>query len=464
MRRFALVGLVVCGLLPGLVLAVFPVAVLPGVALVFESGAMAAGYAAAAAFVGAAIVGFSFSDASTVPSVPSSAPLVARLSPKAEVPTPEGWTPASAPGGDPVPPPAAPSPGYSPPAGAPTAKRCISYFDKYSTPPKWTSSCGSSETYAACENWMRSSGSSQGYQVWCFVNESQEAVSQNWPEGLNVVPVDKQKELDGKCPDGSAPVNGACASDPNQPFPPDGQVVVNAFGGRASVHPRDSGDAGRAGFSLGEGGGFAYKGGGMTGTFAPRPDGSASLVVEVVQPDGKVKKTIYDLESDGSGGYKLGGGSEGYIDGFGSGAGSGVDGSTGDAGSGAGSASCGGFGQPACEVDDSGFSGASAGSGLADSITAMDGVSDTVKAVENGDLGVSWSWLPTLTPGPSVACSPLLFQPSITRGPAAGLGGTYELDICDKLGTVRELIAWFFGLFTVFYVWRKFVNANGGMQ
>ncbi len=57
-----------------------------------------------------------------------------------------------------------------------------------------------------------------------------------------------------------------------------------------------------------------------------------------------------------------------------------------------------------------------------------------------------------------------MFEPAITHGPAAGLGGSYELDICDKLGTVREIISWLFGLFTVFYVWRKFANSNGGMS
>jgi hypothetical protein len=136
-----------------------------------------------------------------------------------------------------------------------------------------------------------------------------------------------------------------------------------------------------------------------------------------------------------------------------------------------GSGSCGGAGQPACAIDDSGFSGKDAKGG--DAVQALnDGQSDWTKKIAgdgsgNGikdgasDPNVDSSWFPNFSPTPSV-CQNLTYQVQIDHGPAAGLGGSAELEICDKLEVVRSIMGWGFYIATAFYVFRTFFRSNGG--
>jgi len=66
------------------------------------------------------------------------------------------------------------------------------------------------------------------------------------------------------------------------------------------------------------------------------------------------------------------------------------------------------------------------------------------------------SFVPSLMPGAVVTCRPLVFSQSITHGPAAGLGGSFEMDICPYLDVVRQIIGWFAWIATVWYAWHTF--------
>ena len=203
--------------------------------------------------------------------------------------------------------------------------------------------------------------------------------------------------------------------------------------------------------------------GGHTATLEALASGHVSIRESKVDSDNKLITTEYVLAPDG-GNMKLDGGSYNNVLNPGGGTGDGSPGAGTGPGSGDSGGSCGGPGQSACEIDDSGFAGADAGTGLDDALSAIDARSDALGDFADSDIGVGWDWLPSLMPGAQLECTALVFEPAITHGPAAGLGGSYELDICDKLGVVREIIGWLFGLFTVFYVWRKFANSNGGMS
>lgn len=80
--------------------AVLPIALVPGVALVFESGTMAASYAASLALIGSVLAYVKFSGDSNNPN----AQLRIKISPSAQSYTPAGWTAATTVGGDPHPP------------------------------------------------------------------------------------------------------------------------------------------------------------------------------------------------------------------------------------------------------------------------------------------------------------------------------------------------------------------------
>lgn len=142
-------------------------------------------------------------------------------------------------------------------------------------------------------------------------------------------------------------------------------------------------------------------------------------------------------------------------------------GSGGDDGgsTGSGGTSCGGSGQSPCkvDVDDSGFSGKGDHSTDVATIgTALDERRSTLESIADADIGVSSDWMPNLMPGARLSCTALVYEPAISHGPAAGLGGRFELDICDKLAVVREIIGWIVGIFTAIYIFRVFFRSNTG--
>lgn len=78
--------------------AVFPVAIFPGLALVFESGALATGYAASVSLLGMAVYGIVFKDGS------GSEVLRVKINPKASDAVPASWSAGATAGASPVPP------------------------------------------------------------------------------------------------------------------------------------------------------------------------------------------------------------------------------------------------------------------------------------------------------------------------------------------------------------------------
>ena len=144
------------------------------------------------------------------------------------------------------------------------------------------------------------------------------------------------------------------------------------------------------------------------------------------------------------------------------GPGSGSGSGSGSSGSGM---SCGGTGQPSCAVtvDDSGFQGKdTAVNTKADAaIAKLDERVTQVQGVNDGStFGVDTSWIPSLKPGPVVACSDIQWQPGISHGPLAGLTGSVSVNWCDKADVIREYLAWLFGVATVFAIALLFFSSN----
>lgn len=134
-------------------------------------------------------------------------------------------------------------------------------------------------------------------------------------------------------------------------------------------------------------------------------------------------------------------------------------------GTGSGGQTCGGSGQPACAVtvDDSGFQGKDAiVNAKADAaIAKLDERVTQVQGVNDGStFGVDASWVPSLKPGPVVACSDIQWQPGISHGPLAGLTGSVSVNWCDKADVIREYLAWLFGVATVFAIALLFFSSN----
>lgn len=141
---------------------------------------------------------------------------------------------------------------------------------------------------------------------------------------------------------------------------------------------------------------------------------------------------------------------------------------TGTGGTGNGAGNCGGAGQSPCAVtvDDSGFQGKdatvnSAGDALK---TASQSRLDALNAEgqKGGDnFGLDTSWIPSVLPGPAVACQALKWEPAISHGPLAGLSGSIDIDWCSKIDVIREYYAWLFGLVTTWAIAMLFFSSNG---
>lgn len=74
--------------------------------------------------------------------------------------------------------------------------------------------------------------------------------------------------------------------------------------------------------------------------------------------------------------------------------------------------------------------------------------------------GVDSSWLPSILPGNSVACQAFPVTVNITHGPAAGIGGTGSINICDQMEIIRQIIGYLLGLTTIFYIWHTFMQSG----
>jgi len=404
--------------------AVLPLVLLPGVALVFESGAMAAGYAAAVTLVGGvlAYLTFSDSDSSAASSTP---PLYVRLSPDAPVPTPPGWTPGEN-GADPVKPgnPAIPDDEMDKTPSGDVRVYLPCYATEY---PNCTS--GLRLNWAECRSWVG-------------------------PNPVNRLCKDRDSNLAYSLYDsGVSGVTNVLGepSNPNAVFPPDGIAVINSQNGAFSVHPKDLSDAMANNVNVTPSK-VEYSKDGANFSITQNPNGTLTVSSSVPGSTGTVVNNTYELAPNGQGKYILTGGTTSNTStGFGTNPGQ-------NQGNGEGGMSCGGPGQPSCVIDDTGF----AGKGNFDGSEIDNKFQDQNQAISNvQDLDMNISILPNLLPGPPVACHSIPVRFSF-GGILRGLSISEEINICPHLEIVRSIFAYLFGVAAVIYIWRRFSHANDG--
>lgn len=126
---------------------------------------------------------------------------------------------------------------------------------------------------------------------------------------------------------------------------------------------------------------------------------------------------------------------------------------------------CGLPGSPACNVNDDGFEGKDNFSGpksqeISDKLdqnkTQLETIKDSVPSITS-------NWIPSLMPGSATACSPLTFDFTVNNSVLGLLSApNVKLDICEHLDLVRSILGYMLGLYTVWYVWRRFSTANQG--
>lgn len=467
-KRLIAVGLVSLVLVPGLALAVFPVALLPGVALAFESGTLAVSYATAIALVGTVMTWAYFEPPPPAVGVTPAPKMEVRFTSADHLTVSEQSEYQDWGGGEGMVIPKNKVP-YLPGVVTHSSTNSRNSFEyAVRDVQRCTAAAGCTQrlgtTLVTERIWVAESAARYLMFTYAGTQVKYDPHNAAQYDGVGALEV-------GGCPAGYYyfdPATQTCSS----PSVDDG-VRLQSDGVCSYVYTSDNElQIDPANYAFGDSylsdpdcyglpkytTSLRMGGGSHTATMTVQSPTAIEFKETKKDANNNNVETTYVLKREG-GVTKLDGGT--FNNGFNTGTGTGDGSAGGGTGSGG---SCGGDGQPSCAVDDSGFAEASVGTGLNDALTAMDGHAQAVDSVVDAELGFGWDWLPNLKPGLPVACGPLLFEPAITHGPAAGLGGSFQLDICDKLNVVREMIAWLFGLFTVFYVWRKFVNANGGMS
>jgi len=126
---------------------------------------------------------------------------------------------------------------------------------------------------------------------------------------------------------------------------------------------------------------------------------------------------------------------------------------------------CGLPGSPACVIDDTQFDGKDTFSSPRNS-EINDKLDQTKTQLENSKDSkpdIKADWLPSLMPGNATACSPLIFDFTLHNRITGTLAApNVQLDLCDKLELVRAILGYMLGVWTVWYVWRRFTTANQG--
>lgn len=126
---------------------------------------------------------------------------------------------------------------------------------------------------------------------------------------------------------------------------------------------------------------------------------------------------------------------------------------------------CGLPGAPACVIDDSQFDGKDNFSGPRNS-EINDKLDQNKTQLENSKDSlptITGDWLPSLMPGNATSCQPLVFDFTLHNRITGTLSApNVQLDICDKLELVRSILGYMLGMWTVWYVWRRFTTVNQG--
>lgn len=126
---------------------------------------------------------------------------------------------------------------------------------------------------------------------------------------------------------------------------------------------------------------------------------------------------------------------------------------------------CGLPGTPACAIDDTQFDGKDNFSSPRNS-EINDKLDQNKTQLENSKDSlptITADWLPSLMPGNATACQPLVFDFTLHNRITGTLAApNVQLDICDKLELVRAILGYMLGMWTVWYVWRRFTTVNQG--
>lgn len=469
----------------------FLVALVPGVGLLFDSAAMAWSYAVAIGLIGGtiALVTLGQPNTSDIPEATATGAVEVRLDPTQSPRTPPGWTPGTN-GSDPIPPAAIDGASVTVYATGGASVRlkntCLG--------PDWSTSVHSGPANsttliaAASEAALKVNGNSycmeqleeevepcagaSQYEL-CGTSTGDPLIygdQMDWTSFVN----------DVSCPHGYTQSGNVCnLTDAALTYPPDGGCGIKKANGSWVKDSRDF-DCNRYSNvtvtsrratvdDLANSGAFAAidlmdDGSVTVYESKDRGDGSSNLTKYRAGYDGtfvSAEQTIVPgtgastipSAPTGATGNGIGQG-DGTGDGTGTGEGTGEETGTGN---------CGGPDQPACRMDDSGFIGANAGGDAA--VAAGDAYADAIDgalndAAQNPGYGVSW--LPSLMPGTTQTCRPLVFDVHIQSGPLAGLGDTVEGDLCQYLALTQQILGWFFFAATAFYVTRRFFQANAG--
>lgn len=438
--------------------ALFPLALAPGVALTFESGAMATGYATAIGAVGLGVLWASFatSDAPTQPA------LQVRVTPTAPMPVPSGWTESGSAGGDPVPPSSAPGEtatqwqwNTSPPSYAGSPQEACEAILATGTVFAATATCPGGAP-ATLSGSSVSNVSVNGNTATCSFSATYTCNPPYQGSFTTGAGGGASKVVSLVCPDGYTASGGSCvlATAPEQvPYPEDGKCVVKASDGVFRNDPRDPDCGGVSGITGNQGGTALLVERGTEKTEIRR-NADNSLTITTIKGNGDGTSTVSSLNVGPD--NKLTGGSQSTVAGEGSSTGTDPVNKGG---------TCGGPGQPACAIDDSGF--ANKDGFVADKLSQADAhlaaSEGQLRAVETADPGVDIDWLPSLLPGAPVDCAAIPLNVGISHGPLAGLFHADSLDLCGKAEIVRQVAGWIFGVLTVVYVFRVFFRGNGGV-
>lgn len=491
LRRLAVVA-VAASLLGAKVAWAFIVPLLPGVGLWFTSGTMAASYGAAVGFVGSILMILSIGSPETdgAGNVGGAVGAIeVRLTPEQSARTPPGWSASSVAGADPVPPSVAAVPGIN----AVTAETWTwQIFDSCLGPAVGGTTSYSSTSAAMIGLAQRVNGDSyctgNNTLLWspCFVAGKDslcEHGSTSWPittsfpgTKIDFASRDSMGTGGGQCPTGySGGGDGSCtltAGADTIKFPVDGGCGIKKSNGVWLKDMRDPDCSRQSNVS------FSSRRVKVTDSVNKRyvyvdamDDGTTRVTEVVDNNDNTSTKSEYNVNAAG----KFTGANQSQVYGSGStagaptlpsgsvtvpGSGTGSDPGTGNE---QGGGSCGGAGQPACAIDDSGFSGKDAnGQGAVDAFgTYATGRESQMEAAKDAPAyGVSW--VPSLFPGPSTACRPITLNFAIDRGPLGGFSQAETFDLCEQLSFAQQILGWFFFISTVFFVVRSFFGANKG--
>jgi len=414
--------------------AAFPIPLVAGAALVFENGALASGYAAAIALMGAAVYAIS------LPKSGGGEALNIRVNPKASPKTPAGWTASGTAGAAPVPPGTA---GSVPTYGVPF------YGCSGFSTDQAAANCASAAQIAS----FGAGASSHGHMSY---TETTAGCSVGNPCYVNHHPISGHipttpGAIGAACPTGYTLSGATCnlTSASSVPYPADDIAQGKLDGGVVTLDSRDPDNSSPPSeVSIGSGT-ITVSSTGRRITLQSQPDGTATITTVTGRGDGTSDREVITLSPADSGaangGRVVTGGIADRVIGEGGSANTGA--APGADSSATQPVPCGLPGSPPCKIDEAGTpTGAGALAGA--SSTAAAAVAGLeAKVLEQTSKTLPWTWSFSF---PTFACAPWAFT---FRSWSA------NVDWCPELSKVRDLWGYALSVITMIYLWRSFTSA-----